>query len=176
MVDLGKILSTDAEAAHLQDAVDFFASHQDDLIASAQLARDLPALLRLLASGLADAGAHSTKAGKALTGASGATGRVGDSANSLASISTSLSAVGTLVGDAAIDISKIPLMGGPSRQLASAAHAVGDTKKNLDGLAIDLQEISILLNTVGEALERLGTTLNATGRETTKFAARPGVT
>jgi ABC-type transporter Mla subunit MlaD len=94
---------------------------------------------------------------------------VGDSAQALAAISSSLSSVGTLVGDAAIDISKVPLMGGPSRQLATAAHAVADTKDNLDGLAGSLQEISELLDTVGQALERLGTTLGATGREASKF-------
>jgi hypothetical protein len=169
MVDLGKILGAGAEVAHLQDVVDFIASHQDDLEASAKIARDLPGLLRLLSSGLADAGAHASKAGQALSGASGATGRVGDSAEGLAAISTSLSAVGKLVGDAAIDISKVPLMGGPSRQLAGAAHAVADTKKNLDGLSGDLKDISALLDTVGQALERLGTTLGATGREATKF-------
>lgn len=169
MVDLGKILGAGAEVTRLQDVVDFIAEHRDDLEASAQIARDLPALLRLLSSGLADAGAHASKAGQALSGASGATGRVGDSAQALAAISSSLSSVGTLVGDAAIDISKVPLMGGPSRQLATAAHAVADTKKNLDGLAGDLKDISELLDTVGQALERLGTTLGATGREANKF-------
>jgi hypothetical protein len=169
MVDLGKILGAGAEVAGLQDVVDFVADHQDDLKASAQVARELPALLRLLSSGLTDAGVHAAKAGKALAGASGATGRVGDSAQALAAISSSLSSVGTLVGDAAIDISKVPLMGGPSRQLATAAHAVADTKDNLDGLAGSLQEISELLDTVGQALERLGTTLGATGREASKF-------
>ena len=171
MVDLGKVPA--AGMTKLQEVVEFVWSHKDDLAVSAQLAQDLPALLRLLSSGLADAGAHASKAGKALTGASGATGRVGDSAAALATISSSLSQVGTLVGDAAIDISKVPLMGGPSRQLATAAHAVADTKKNLDSLSGDLQEISALLDTVGQALERLGTTLGATGREANKFVARP---
>src|SRR5687768_863279 len=124
MVDLGKILGAGAEVTRLQDVVDFIAEHRDDLERSVQIGRDLPALLLLLSSGLADAGAHASKAGKALSGASGATGRVGDSAEALAAISASISAVGTLVGDAAIDISKVPLMGGPSRQLATAAHAV----------------------------------------------------
>jgi hypothetical protein len=169
MVDLGKLLGAGADVSRLQDVVDFIADHRDDLETSAQIAKDLPALLRLLSSGLADAGAHAAKAGQALSGASGATGRVGDSAAALGAISTSLSSVGTLVGDAAIDISKVPLMGGPSRQLASAAHAIGDTKTNLDGLASDLKDISALLDTVGQALERLGTTLGATGREAKKF-------
>jgi ABC-type transporter Mla subunit MlaD len=169
MVDLGKILGAGADVSRLQDVVDFIADHRDDLEASARIARDIPGLLRLLSSGLADAGAHAAKAGQALSGASGATGRVGDSAQSLATISSSLSAVGTLVGDAAIDISKVPLMGGPSRQLASAAHAVADTKKTLDGLAENLNDISEMLDTVGQALERLGTTLGATGREANKF-------
>ena len=171
MVDLGKILGTGAEVSKLQDVVDFIGSHQDDLLATAQLTKELPHLLRLLSSGLADAGTHASKAGRALTGTSGATGRVGDSAAALGSIASSLSTVGTMVGDAAIDISKVPLMGGPSRQLASAAHAVVDTKKNLDELAVDLGEIAGLLDTVGQALERLGTTLGATGREANRFVA-----
>ena len=171
MVDLGKILGAGADVTRLQDVVDFIADHRDDLETSAQIARDLPALLRLLSSGLADAGAHASKAGAALAGASGATGRVDDSAAALADISSSLSTVGRLVGDAAIDISKVPLMGGPSRQLASASHAVADTKKNLDGLAGDLRDISELLDTVGQALQRLGTTLGATGRQANKFVS-----
>ena len=169
MVDLGKILGAGADVARLQDVVDFIGDHRDDLEATTQIAKDLPKLLRLLSSGLADAGTHAAKAGQALSGASGATGRVGDSASALASISSSLSTVGTLVGDAAIDISKVPLMGGPSRQLAGAAHALGNTKSNLDGLASDLKDISQLLDTVGQALERLGTTLGATGREAQKL-------
>jgi hypothetical protein len=169
MVDLGKILGAGAEVTGLQDVVDFIADHRDDLEASAQIARDLPGLLRLLSSGLADAGTHATKAGQALAGTSGATGRVGDSAEALAAIAGSLSTVGKLVGDAAIDISKVPLMGGPSRQLASAANAVTDTKTTLDGLSGDLKDISELLDTVGQALERLGVTLGATGREANKF-------
>jgi ABC-type transporter Mla subunit MlaD len=169
MVDLGKILGSGADISRLQDVVDFIADHKDDIEAGSQIARDLPALLRLLSSGLADAGTHASKAGAALSGTSGATARVGDSAEALATIASSLAAVGTLVGDAAIDISKVPLMGGPSRQLASAAHAVADTKSNLDGLAGSIQDIAVLLDTVGQALERLGTTLGATGREAKKF-------
>ncbi len=169
MVDLGKILGAGADITRLQDVVDFIADHRDELEASAQIARDIPALLRLLSSGLADAGTHASKAGAALSGTAGATGRVGDSAEALASISSSLSSVGKLVGEAAKDISKVPLMGGPSRQLATAANAVGDTKKTLDGLSGDLKDISVLLDTVGQALERLGTTLGATGREANKF-------
>jgi ABC-type transporter Mla subunit MlaD len=169
MVDLGKILGAGADISKLQGVVDFIADHKDELEASVQVARDLPAFLRLLSSGLADAGTHASKAGAALSGASGATGRVGDSADALGTIAASLSAVGKLVGDAAIDISKVPLMGGPSRQLATAAHAVAETKDNLDGLSGNLKDISELLDTVGQALERLGTTLGATGREATKF-------
>jgi ABC-type transporter Mla subunit MlaD len=169
MVDLGKILGAGADISRLQDVVDFIADHKDDIEAGSQIARDLPDLLRLLSSGLADAGTHATKAGAALSGTSGATGRVGDSAEALATISSSLAAVGRLVGDAAIDISKVPLMGGPSRQLASAANTVADTKSNLDGLAGSLKDIAALLDTVGQALERLGTTLGATGREAKKF-------
>ena len=170
MVDLGKILGAGADVTRLQDVVDFIADHRDDLEASAQIARDLPALLR---AALVRAGRRRRPR---LQGGRGAVRvrRVPPAGSATAprrsaAISSSLSAVGTLVGDAAIDISKVPLMGGPSRQLASAAHAVADTKTNLDGLAGDLKDISELLDTVGQALERLGTTLGATGREANKF-------
>lgn len=171
MVDLGKILGAGAEVARLQEVVDFVINRKDDLLVSAQLARELPALLRVLASGLAESGKHASNAGKALTGASGATGRIGDGAKAMASISTSMTIIATLVGDAADDVAKVPLMSGPASQLASAAHALGDTKANLDALARDLDDISGLLNSVGQGLEQLGKSLGATGREAKKLVS-----
>src|SRR5690349_6398002 len=170
MVDLGKILGAGTDVKRLQEVVDFVLNRKDDLIVSAQLAAELPALLKVLATGLAESGKHASNAGTALTGASGATGRLSDGTKAMASISTSLTVIAKLVGDAADDVAKVPLMSGPAKELASAAHALGDTKANLDALAGNLDEVSAVLNTVGKALEQLGTSLGATGGEAAKLA------
>jgi len=168
-MDLGSILGKGADAASLSALVEQLTKHKDDLAATAQIARDLPRLLTLLASGLADAGDHAARAGRALSGASGATGRVGNSAATVGQISGNLSTVGRLITTAADEIAKVPLMGAPAGHFAAAAKTVGDSIAGLDDLSRDLTEISALLDTVGTALELLGSSLGATGREASKL-------
>jgi hypothetical protein len=168
-MDLGSILGKGAGAANLSVLAELLTKHKDDLAATAQIARDLPRLLTLLASGLADAGDHAARAGRALSGASGATGRVGNSAATVGQISGNLSSVGRLISTAADEIAKVPLMSVPAGHFAAAAKTVGDSIAGLDDLSRDLSEISVLLDTVGTALEMLGTSLGATGREASKF-------
>lgn len=168
-MDLGSIIGKGVDAASLPELVDFLTKHKDDLTATAQIAKDLPRLLTLLASGLADAGNHAARAGRALSGASGATGRVGHSAATVGQISGQLGSVGRLVTSAADEIAKVPLMGLPAGYLATAAKTVGESIAGLDDLSNDLTELSALLDTVGSALEMLGNTLGATGREAGKF-------
>jgi len=168
-MDLGSMLGKGVDAANLSALAELLTKHKDDLAATAQIARDLPRLLTLLASGLADAGDHAARAGRALSGASGATGRVGNSAATVAQISGNLSSVGRLITTAADEIAKVPLMGAPAGHFAAAAKTVGDSITGLDDLSHDLSEISVLLDTVGNALEQLGSALGATGREASKF-------
>lgn len=168
-MDLGSILGKGANAINPADLVDLLTKHKDDLTATAQIARELPRLLTLLATGLAEAGNHAARAGRALSGASGATGRVGSSAATVGQISGNLSSVGRLVTTAADEIAKVPLMGVPAGYLSTAAKTVGESISGLDDLAQNLAEISALLETVGNALEMLGTSLGATGREASKF-------
>ena len=163
------MLGKGADAANLKVLAELLTKHKDDLAATAQIARDLPRLLTLLASGLADAGDHAARAGRALSGASGATGRVGNSAATVGQISGNLSSVGRLITTAADEIAKVPLMGAPAGHFAAAAKTVGDSIAGLDDLSRDLSEISVLLDTVGNALEMLGSSLGATGREASKF-------
>ena len=163
------MLGKGADATNLGALADLLTKHKDDLAATAQIARELPRLLTLLASGLADAGDHAARAGRALSGASGATGRVGNSAATVGQISGNLSSVGRLITTAADEIAKVPLMGAPAGHFASAAKTVGDSIAGLDDLSRDLSEISVLLDTVGTALEMLGSSLGATGREASKF-------
>jgi hypothetical protein len=168
-MDLGSMLGKGADAANLSALADLLTKHKDDLAAAAQIGRELPRLLTLLASGLADAGDHAARAGQALSGASGATGRVGNSAATVGQISGNLSAVGRLITTAADEIAKVPLMSTPAGHFAAAAKTVGDSIAGLDDLSRDLSEISVLLETVGTALEMLGSSLGATGREASKF-------
>ena len=160
-----------ADAANLGVLVELLTKHKDDLAVTAQIARDLPRLMTLFASGLADAGEHAARAGRALSGASGATGRVGNSAATVGQISGNLSSVGRLITTAADEIAKVPLMSVPAGHFAAAAKTVGDSIAGLDDLSRDLSEISVLLDTVGQALELLGTSLGATGQEASKFVS-----
>ncbi len=168
-MDLSSILGKGADAANLGALAELLTKHKDDLAATAQIAKELPRLLTLLATGLADAGDHAARAGRALSGASGATGRVGNSAATISQISGNLGSAGKLITTAADEIAKVPLMGGPAGYFAAAAKTVGDSIDGLDDLSHDLTEISVLLDTVGNALEMLGTALGATGQEARKF-------
>lgn len=168
-MDLGSILGKGVDAITPTELVDLLTKHKDDLAATAQIARAMPRLLALLATGLAESGEHAARAGRALSGASGATGRVGHSAATVHQISGNLGMVGGLVTKAADEIAKVPLMGMPAGHLATAARTVGESINGLDDLSRDLAEISVLLDTVGQALELLGNSLGATGREARKF-------
>lgn len=173
-MDLGSILGKGADAANLGVLAELLTKHKDDLAATAQIARELPRLLTLLASGLADAGDHAARAGRALSGASGATGRVGNSAATVGQISGNLNSVGRLITTAADEIAKVPLMGVPAGHFAAAAKTVGDSIAGLDDLSRDLTEISVLLDTVGNALEMLGTSLGGTATQARSFVGGAG--
>ena len=166
-MDLGKILGEGTPG--LSDLIDLLTKHKDDLAATAQIARELPRLLALFATGLAEAGGHAAKAGSALTGASGATGRLGNSAATVAEISGSLGTIGDLITSAAVEIAKVPLMGAPAASLASAAGSVATSLSGLDSLADDLKDLSALLDIVGGALEQLGTSLGGTATQARNF-------
>jgi len=168
-VDISSILGKGADAANLGALAELLTKHKDDLAATAQIARELPRLLTLLASGLADAGDHAARAGRALSGASGATGRVGNSAATVGQISGNLGSVGRLISTAADEIAKVPLMSVPAGHFAAAAKTVGDSIAGLDDLSHDLSEISVLLDTVGNALEQLGSALGGTATQARSF-------
>jgi len=173
-MDLGSILGKGADAANLSVLAELLTKHKDDLAATAQIAQNLPRLLTLLASGLADAGDHAARAGRALSGASGATGRVGNSAATVGQISGNLNSVGRLITAAADEIAKVPLMGVPAGHFSAAAKTVGDSIAGLDDLSHDLSEISVLLDTVGTALEQLGSALGGTATQARSFVGGGG--
>lgn len=173
MVNLGKLLGG-FDAKKLQEVVDLVWDNKDDLANSAQFAKDIPDLVRTLASGLSDAGGQARAAGLALVGDNGTSGagaKLGSSATTLASIAENLSTVAKFVTDAADDIKGVPLMGGPAKQLSGAAKTIHGTTTSLGGLADDLVGLADILANVGTALNKLGDSLDSSGTKAQGFYA-----
>ncbi len=175
MVNLGKLLGG-FDAKKLQEVIDLVWDNKDDLANSAQFAKDIPDLIRTLASGLSEAGGQARAAGLALIGddgKSGATTRLDSSAKTLGSIAENLAAVAKFVTDAADDIGGVPLMGGPAKQLTGAAKTIHGTTASLGGLADDLVGLADILGNVGQALSKLGDSLDSSGTKAQGFVAAP---
>ena len=175
MVNLGKLLGGgNFDIKKLQQVVDLVWDNKDDLASSAQLAKDLPDLVRTLAGGLTDAGNQARAAGLALVGEDGrscATTRLGSSAETLGSISDNLTNVAKFIADAADDVEKVPMMGGPAKQLSGAAKTIRGTTDGLGGLADDLVGLAEILGNVGAALTKLGDSLDSSGAKAQGFVA-----
>lgn len=175
MVNLGKLLGGDNfDIKKLQQVVDLVWDNKDDLANSAKVAKDIPDLIRTLASGLSEAGTQARAAGFALVGddgKSGATTRLGSSAKTLGSIADNLTSVAKFVSDAADDVHKVPMMGGPAKQLGGAAKTIHGTTESLGGLADDLVGLAEILGNVGAALSKLGDSLDSSGTKAQGFVA-----
>jgi len=175
MVDLGRLLGG-FDSKKLQEVIDLVWDNKDDLANSAQFAREIPDLIRTLASGLSEAGGQARAAGLALVGddgRSGATTRLGSSAKTLGSISENFAAVAKFVTDAADDIGGVPMMSGPAKQLSGAAKTIHGTTASLGGLADDLVGLADILGNVGQALSRLGDSLDSSGTKAQSFLSGP---
>ena len=175
MVDLGKLLGG-FDSNKLQEVIDLVWDNKEDLANSARFAKEIPDLIRTLASGLSEAGGQARAAGLALVGddgRSGATTRLGSSAKTLGSIAENLAAVAKFVTDAADDIGGVPLMSGPAKQLSGAAKTIQGTTGSLGGLADDLIGLADILGNVGQALSKLGDSLDSSGTKAQGFLSRP---
>lgn len=177
MVNLGKLLGGgNLDIAKLQQVVDLVWDNKDDLANSAQLAKDIPDLIRTLAGGLSEAGNQARNASFALVGSdgvSGATTKLGSSAKKLGSISDSLASVASFITDAADDVKSVPLMRGPAKQLGGAAKSIRGTTTDLAGLADDLVGLADILGAVGAALGKLGDSLDSSGSKAQGFFTAP---
>lgn len=169
LIDLGKLVSTPADLLKLQDALAFVGDRRDDLVLAAKFATELPALLRALSSGLEDAGTQARLAAGALSGASGATGRLGSSAQAVAGISGNLGSAAGVIGNVSAEVGKVPLMGLPAKQLSGAALTIESTIAGLDSLAEDLSGLADLMAVVGSAIDTLGVSLQVTGKAAQKI-------
>ena len=176
MVNLGKLIGGGFDAKKLQEVIDLVWDNKDDLVNSAQFAKDIPDLIRTLASGLSEAGGQARAAGLALVGddgKSGAGAKLGSSAKTLGSIADNLTSVAKFVTDAADDIKGVPLMGGPAKQLGGAAKTIHGTTASLGGLAEDLVGLAEILGNVGAALNKLGDSLDSSGTQAQGFFGAP---
>jgi hypothetical protein len=176
MVNLGKLLGGGIDIKKVQQVVDLVWDNKDELLNSAQFAKEVPDLIRTLAAGLSEAGGQARAAGFALVGddgKSGAISRLGSSANTLGSISDNLASVAKFIAEAADDVEKVPMMGGPAKQLGGAAKTIHGTTSSLGGLADDLVGLAEILATVGAALGKLGDSLDTSGTKAQGFLATP---
>ena len=173
MVNLGKLIGGGGlDVKKMQQVIDLVWDNKDDLANSAKFAKDIPDLIRTLAGGLSEAGGQARAAGLALVGddgKSGATTRLGSSAQTLGSIAENLASVAKFVTDAADDIKGVPMMGGPAKQLGGAAKTLHGTTTSLGGLAEDLVGLAEILGSVGAALNKLGDSLDSSGTEAKGF-------
>lgn len=171
---LGKLLGN-VDIKKLQTVIDLVWDNRDDLANSAQIAKDIPDLIRGLAGGLGEAGAQARAASLALVGdggTAGATTRLGNSARTVGSIAERLESVAEFVSGAADDVKGVPLMGGPAKQLGGAAKTIKGATGDLGGLADDLEGLAQILATVGQALGKLGDSLDSSGSQARGFAGK----
>ena len=175
MVNLGKLLGGgNLDIKKVQQVVDLVWDNKDELANSAKFAKEIPDFIRTLASGLSEAGDQARTAGLALVGTdgtSGATTRLSSSATTLGSIAENLTRVAAFVADAADDVEKVPMMGGPAKQLGGAAKTIRETTSGLGGLADDLVSLAEILGNVGAALSKLGDSLDSSGSKAQGFVA-----
>lgn len=161
LMDLGKLLGGALDADALKDVIELVTKNKDVLV-------NLPSVVKTLATGLSEAGEQARAAGLALVGPdgkSGATTHLGSSAKTVGSIADSLTSVVKLLDGAVDDIAKVPLMGGPAKQIGSATKTIHGTTSSLGGLADDLVALADILGQVGTALTTLGDKLDGSGNE-----------
>lgn len=165
MVDLGKLLGT-VDPRKLPVVVDFVWESKDDLIAAARFARQLPELLITLSTGLSEAATQARAASVALVGEDGNGGMMvsmAHGAGSLGAMSSGFSHTSGLINRAADEFGKVPLMGGPARQLTGAAAGLTDVGADLTGFGQDLLNMAGVLAQVAAALAKLGEALDTSG-------------
>ena len=160
-MDLGKLLGGALDADALKDVIELVTKNKDVLT-------NLPSVVATLATGLTEAGEQARAAGIALSGADGKSGamtRLSGSASTLGSIADNLASVTKLIDGAVDDISKVPLMGAPAKQLSTATKTIHGTTTGLGGLADDLVALADILGQVGNALTKLGDKLDGSGSD-----------
>jgi ABC-type transporter Mla subunit MlaD len=127
----------------------------------------LPELLKTIGSGLADAGEQAAKAAGALVGDDGEGGArkaLTGSANTMNTAKDRLKDAAGMLAGLAGELDKIPGIGdAAAKRLNDGSGQIGSVATEVESLAGNLQDLSGILATVGDALKGLGTKLTESG-------------
>jgi hypothetical protein len=162
----------------VKKAVGFVLENSDDFKKVLELVRglpdgavgfigQLPELLKTIGTGLAEAGEQAAKAAGALVGDDGEGGArkalIGSAGTMNAAKDRLKDAAGMLSGLAG-ELDKIPGIGdAAAKKLNDGSGQIGGVATEVESLAGNLQDLSDILGTVGDALKGLGTKLTESG-------------
>jgi hypothetical protein len=162
----------------VKTAVGFVTENSDDFEKVLKLVRGLPddaagflgklpELLTTIGAGLADAGEQAAKAAGALVGDDGEGGArkaLAGSANTMHAAKDRLMEASGMLSGPAGELDKIPGIGdAAAKKLTDGSGQVGGVATEIERLAGNLQDLSGILATVGDALKGLGTKLSESG-------------
>jgi hypothetical protein len=166
------------DLGEVKKAVGFVMENSDDFEKVLNLARGLPDdavgflgklpdLLKTIGSGLADAGEQAAKAAGALVGDDGEGGArkaLSGSASTMNAAKEKLHSAAGMLSGLAGELDKIPGIGdAAAKKLNDGSGQVGGVATEIESLAGNLQDLSGILATVGDALKGLGTKLTESG-------------
>jgi hypothetical protein len=162
----------------VKKAVGFVMENSDDFQKVLKLVRELPddalgvvgklpELLKTIGSGLAEAGEQAAKAAGALVGADGEGGArkaLTGSAGTMNAAKDQLHGAAGMLSGLAGELDKIPGIGdAAAKKLNEGSGQIGGVATEIESLAGNLQDLSDILATVGDALKGLGTKLTDSG-------------
>ncbi|MEI8412072.1 MULTISPECIES: hypothetical protein [unclassified Kribbella] len=162
----------------VKKAVGFVMENSDDFEKVLSLVRGLPddavgfigklpELLKTIGSGLAEAGEQAGKAAGALVGDDGEGGArkaLAGSANTMHAAKDKLTDAAGMLAGLAGELDKIPGIGdAAAKKLNDGSGQIGGVATEIESLAGNLQDLSGILATVGDALKGLGTKLSESG-------------
>lgn len=180
------------------EVVEFFMDHRDELEKLIGVAQAAPALIAKVGDALDDAGEHAKDAALAIAGTAGkggATATLAAGSGTLGNVGGQLAEAAHLLDDMAsfmakievpnveptyttvagvnvvsgLDIGKDHVLADPAMRLASTADTLGKAKGDLADLAKNLDSLSVILASVGGALDKLGDGLKNSGLQTSKL-------
>ena len=147
-----------------QKVLDLVRGLPDDALG---LIGKLPELLKTIGSGLAEAGEQAAKAAGALVGEDGEGGArkaLAGSAGTMNAAKDKLHDAAGMLAGLAGELDKIPGIGdAAAKKLNDGSGQIGGVATEVEALAGNLQDLSGILATVGEALNGLGTKLTESG-------------
>lgn len=159
----------------VKKAVGFVMENSDDFQKVLNLVRGLPddavgflgklpELLKTVGAGLAEAGEQAAKAAGALVGEGGARKALSGSAGTMHAAKDRLQDAAGMLAGLAGELDKIPGIGdAAAKKLNDGSGQIGGVATEIESLAGNLQDLSGILATVGEALNGLGAKLTESG-------------